>query len=458
VFLLVMGTIVVGSTAIALLIAAVLQRWISRPILDLARTAQRVTTERNFSLRVSQGGSDEVGSLVRDFNRMLAEIETQDLQLRDHHVRLEAEVANRTRELVSANEQLTTSVRRVESHVGQIVQLTQFGQLLQSCNNDQEVFGAARHVIGQLFPNESGAVAVLNSSGTVIEGTAVWGSAPPKQLVFGPEDCWAFRRGRPHLVSSADSSLRCAHLTPDDGPVTVCVPMIAQGENLGILQFNFGLSDEPDAELGTGNLQSTRGQLAVVLSEQIAFALANLRLREALRNQSIKDPLTGLFNRRHLEQVLERECRRSVRSKRPIALLALDVDHFKQFNDTWGHEGGDAVLRELGGLLKSYFRGEDVPCRLGGEEFVVVLADAPLEPAHERADALRLQVQQLPVKYRLQTLAAVTVSIGVASFPAHADTPDGLLAAADRALYQAKKMGRNRVVSASVPVEVARRA
>ena len=116
----------------------------------------------------------------------------------------------------------------------------------------------------------------------------------------------------------------------------------------------------------------------MALAEHIGLALANLRLREALRNQSIVDPLTGLFNRRYLEQTLERECRRAVRADRPLSVIMLDVDHFKRFNDAWGHEGGDAVLKELAGLLRRSFRGEDVSCRYGGEEFVIVLADASL--------------------------------------------------------------------------------
>jgi diguanylate cyclase (GGDEF)-like protein len=435
-----------------------LQRWISGPILDLAQTARRVTVDRNFALRATRAGGDEVGALVDDFNRMLGEIERQNGELRERRERLEADVAARTRELVAANEQLTLSVERVENNASQIMRLTEFGQLIQSCSTVEEVFGAARHVMTQLFPDESGAVTVLNSSGNVMEGAVVWGASPPRQRVFEPDDCWAFRRGHPHIVSSLDSPLRCAHLTAEDGPVSICVPMIAQGDNLGILQFNFQAGDAPDAEHETGDMRSMRGRLAIMLAEGIALALANLKLKEALENQSIRDPLTGLFNRRYLEQVLERECRRAVRSHRPITVLALDVDHFKQFNDTWGHEGGDAVLRELGALLKSHFRGEDVACRLGGEEFVVLLVDANLEAGRERADQLREHVQRLQVRYRAQTLSSITISIGLAGFPAHGSSPEGLLSTADRALYQAKKLGRNRVETAALVVDSAQPA
>ena len=192
---------------------------------------------------------------------------------------------------------------------------------------------------------------MLRASGNLLETMATWGPAAPRQRVFGPGECWAFRRGRPHMVEERESPLRCAHLAPEDGAISICVPMMAQGDNLGILQLNFSsIDDQEPAE--DNRLESTRARLAVALAEHIGLALANLRLREALRNQSIVDPLTGLFNRRYLEQTLERECRRAVRADGPLSVIMLDVDHFKRFNDAWGHEGGDAVLKELAGLLR----------------------------------------------------------------------------------------------------------
>jgi diguanylate cyclase (GGDEF)-like protein len=224
--------------------------------------------------------------------------------------------------------------------------------------------------------------------------------------------------------------------------------MHAQGDNLGVLQLAFSRFEEGETQDNMGIVQSTRGRLALALAEQIALALANLRLREALRNQSIIDPLTGLFNRRYLEQVLERECRRALRSNRSLAVLMLDVDHFKRFNDLWGHEGGDAVLRDLAALLRHLFRGEDVACRYGGEEFVLLLADATLESALARAEEMRLAVHGLAVQHRGQTVGAIAVSVGVAVLPEHGIGPTDLIAAADRALYRAKETGRDRTVSA----------
>jgi diguanylate cyclase (GGDEF)-like protein len=448
VFGVVMLAILTCCGLIALVVSARLQRWVARPILDLANTARAVTSERNFALRAPAAGRDEVGVLVEDFNRMLSEIQHQDLQLRASQEELEAQVASRTAELVTANQQLVTSVARAEQHAVQIAELTSLGQLLQSCKTMDEIFGVVQYSVRKLLPEHSGGLFLQRASGNLMELMAGWGTAAPPARVFGPEECWGWRRGRPHLVEEVSSPLRCAHLTPEDGQLTFCVPMVAQGETVGVLQFNF----RGDAIAGTHlDLESTECRLAVALAEQIGLAVANLRLREALRNQSIIDSLTGLFNRRYLEQTLERECRRAVRAGRPLAVIMLDVDHFKKLNDAWGHEGGDAVLKELAAVLRANFRGEDIACRHGGEEFVLVLADATLESARHRAEQLRQIVEALPVSNHGRPMGGITVSLGVAALPEHADTPDALVTAADKALYDAKHAGRNRVCCAPAP-------
>ena len=180
------------------------------------------------------------------------------------------------------------------------------------------------------------------------------------------------------------------------------------------------------------------------------MAVANIRLREALRTQSIKDPLTGLYNRRYMTEMLEREIRRAARAEQSLGLLVLDLDHFKAFNDTYGHDAGDAVLRETASFLTKSIRAEDVVCRFGGEEFVVILPTANLDAAHARAESIRSRLHELTVLHQGQSLGMITVSIGVAAFPVHGTSPQKLLDAADAALYRAKKEGRDRVVNAIV--------
>ena len=188
---------------------------------------------------------------------------------------------------------------------------------------------------------------------------------------------------------------------------------------------------------------------ATAACERISLALANLKLREVLRSQSIRDPLTGLFNRRYMEESLEREVRRGVRNKDGVALLMLDIDHFKQFNDTYGHQAGDALLRGFGEFLSQRTRGQDVACRFGGEEFVLILSGASAADGCKRAEILRQELPQLMVEHAGQVLGRITVSIGVSAFPVHGATGEELLRTADLALYRAKKEGRDRVVEAT---------
>jgi diguanylate cyclase (GGDEF)-like protein len=218
--------------------------------------------------------------------------------------------------------------------------------------------------------------------------------------------------------------------------------MMAQGEALGILHIQGGR----DAQGRPEGLEDSKQQLAMTLAEQIGLALANLKLRETLRVQSIRDPLTGMYNRRYMEESLERELRRAARNYRPLGAIMLDLDHFKRYNDTFGHDAGDSVLREFGNFLQTRVREEDIACRFGGEEFVLILPDASLEVTRQRADQLREGVKRLQLQHRGQGLGPVTASLGVAVFPEHGANSDDLFRAADEALFQAKAQGRDRVV------------
>jgi diguanylate cyclase (GGDEF)-like protein len=219
---------------------------------------------------------------------------------------------------------------------------------------------------------------------------------------------------------------------------------MAQNEALGIVSLQRRASQDRMEPLPRSSSEDVR-QLAGVLARQVALALGNLKLKESLKNQSICDPLTGLFNRRYMEESLEREFSRANRSKTTVAIIMMDIDHFKRFNDTFGHQAGDALLRSLGDLLKRNTRGQDIACRYGGEEFVIVLSDSNLAGALQRAEILRQQVKQLSVEYAGQLLGAVSVSIGVALFPDHGTTMGDVLRASDQALYCAKREGRDRV-------------
>ncbi len=236
---------------------------------------------------------------------------------------------------------------------------------------------------------------------------------------------------------------RCAHITENGKKGYVCMPLAAQGETLGILHLC-----EPNAAERPQWL-AERQQILRGVVDTLALALANLRLRETLRQQSIRDPNTGLFNRRYLEETSSRELRRMERSAQPLTILMLDVDHFKQFNDTFGrHEAGDLVLKQVAATLIEHARESDVVSRYGGEEFAIVMPGCSLEEGAERAEALRQAIRQLHLTHRGRTLGTVTVSFGVAAYPEHGSGWAEITNAADHALYDAKGEGRDRVVVA----------
>jgi diguanylate cyclase (GGDEF)-like protein len=296
---------------------------------------------------------------------------------------------------------------------------------------------------GELFPGATGDLLIVNNSRDAVEAVASWGAAHAQPAPFPPGHCWALRRGIRHTVARGTASAQCQHLTGTQPALYACVPLAANGELLGVLHLRI---DQPNEE-------NTLLDLAGRFSEAVALALANLRLRETLRWQSIRDPLTGLFNRRYLEASFEREVKRSDRQGRPIGVIMLDLDHFKHFNDANGHDDGDAFLRELGNLLGTSVRADDIACRFGGEEFILVLPEAPLEATRRRAEELREAIARLRVQHRGRQLPTVTASLGVAVFPDHGANVGELIRAADDALYQAKSGGRNRLAIAPLDDE-----
>jgi len=350
--------------------------------------------------------------------------------------------------LEEANRKLTAWVNELEARTRQTALLNEMGDLLQSCLTTEEAYAAIGAFTPRLFPSESGALGVLGPSRSLVEVVVSWGDPPPTDQLFAPDRCWALRRGRAYRVEAPGPGLVCGHVDPSLLTGYLCVPMMAHGEPLGVLHLQGGSSRAGQPDRAPDLLLESHQRLAVTVAEHIALALANLRLRETLRSQSILDPLTGLFNRRYMEETLELELARAARGERAIGIILLDLDHFKPLNDSWGHDAGDALLRELAGVLKSRVRDGDIACRYGGEEFVLILPEASLELARRRAEELREEVKRLHVSHRGRVIGPITVSLGVAAFPEHGKNSAALLHAADAALYRAKAEGRDRVTIA----------
>jgi diguanylate cyclase (GGDEF)-like protein/PAS domain S-box-containing protein len=353
--------------------------------------------------------------------------------------------------LAVAHEKLNVALRKAEEQAHDSAKLTELIDVLQSCQTVDEAHLIASSVLPDTFSSRSGALCITSASRNIVEAVSVWGAGLATEKTFNPDDCWALRRGKTHCVKDSPSPLRCGHVKASPSNGYLCVPLAAQGETLGVLYLECPPASTAPSSVAAADPMEILERQASAVGERLSLALANLRLREALQRQSIRDPLTGLFNRRFMEESLEREMGRAARGNEPVALIILDIDHFKRFNDTFGHQAGDALLRALGDFLRQRTRGQDVACRYGGEEFVFILAGASIDAAQKRAEGLREQLRLLQVQHAGQLLGSITVSIGVAAFPTHGSNAETLLKAADEALYRAKKEGRDRIVVAQAP-------
>jgi diguanylate cyclase (GGDEF)-like protein len=363
---------------------------------------------------------------------------------RDITERKEAE-----RKLQEANEKLSSSVKDLEATTAEMKQLSEMGEQLQSCQTVEEASAISAQYIQRLCPDSQGALYLISSSRDLADAVNMWGDPASTEKMFMPLNCWAIRRGRPHLVDSSHPGVLCGHITGPQAGQYLCVPMMSHGEALGILHLNHTTPAQAQQKSTDRLYNEHKTQLVLAAAEHIALAIGNLKLRETLRQQAIRDILTGLFNRRYMEESLARELRRAQREKKPVGVIMFDIDHFKNFNDLFGHDGGDALLRELGAFLKKRIRGGDIISRYGGEEFVYVLPGAVLEDARLRAEEMRQGVKELLVYHLGKPLGKITISFGVAAFPEHGLTSEEILKSADIALYRAKSEGRDRVVVAS---------
>lgn len=347
-------------------------------------------------------------------------------------------------------EKIRQEARALQERTNESTLLNGMANLLQACLTPQEAFAIIGQYSRRLFPTESGALYILTASRNAVEEVSIWGDHQIGEKVFPPEDCWALRGGRMHYVDETRKVVLCRHLGRWPEIFHLCVPMTAQGDTLGIFHIHSNPGSAAATRQPAQPLSASKQHLALTVAEQVGLALANLKLRETLRIQSIRDPLTGLFNRRFMQESFDRELLRAARGNVSLGGILLDIDHFKRINDSFGHEAGDVVLREVGRFLQSQIRGEDIACRVGGEEFMLILPEASLDVTRQRAERVREEIKRVCVQYAGRLLGTLTVSSGVVVFPTHGKTSDALLRSADEALYQAKAQGRDQVVVAKL--------
>jgi len=343
--------------------------------------------------------------------------------------------------LKRAHVELTDRIEIIRRHSEEIELLSEMGELLHTCQKVTETYAVLSRFAARLFPDEDGGLYVFSSSRRMLELVTEFGNGPGDQTVIEPASCWGLRRGKSYYGNRSKDDFQCDHVDPENRTQYLCIPLIAQGETVGLLHVR-------ERSVESGAFEESKRRLLEAVAENTALAIANLSLRETLRQQSMKDPLTGLYNRRHMEDSLEREIHRARRSAGTLAILIIDIDHFKDFNDLHSHEAGDVVLKQVSQTLQSSVRAEDIPCRFGGEEFVAILPGVSLEIAAQKAEMLRKALGKLRIVYEGAELPTVTVSIGVAIYPDHGDLGAEVLRRADEALYRAKHAGRNRVTCA----------
>jgi diguanylate cyclase (GGDEF)-like protein/PAS domain S-box-containing protein len=361
------------------------------------------------------------------------------MQLADAKGQLEQEMAEKDMARRQLDQEHEKTMSDLQQRSERATMLARMGELLQSSVSRDEVIAVAISFAPKVFPTARGAV-LLNSSRGFVDAVGSWGDCQLSAKEFETSECWALRTGQPHLVYADDSSVHCAH-APDLACSYLCIPILAQGETLGILHLQAKSNDI--------RLDGSELSFRTTFAGQIGLSIANIKLRDALRAQSIHDALTGLYNRRYLEEIMDREVRRAARGRQNVGFIIIDLDHFKRFNDTFGHDAGDAVLRETASVLTKGVRAEDFVCRYGGEEFVVILPTANLEAAEMRAENLRLKMKEVTIMHQGKSIGMITISVGVAVFPEHGTAAKELIAAADAALYEAKRSGRDQVIVAS---------
>lgn len=449
---------IIFVTLVILILCALLVRYVSiritRPIVRLSSATEEIG-KGNFDVTIDAGSKDEIGELSVSLGKMAKSLQDANEGLLAYSNELEAKVIERTAKLKLVNEQLHTELEQrrqaeedlletkavLEMHNHEMRELGEMTELLQTCYTLEDAYNIITQTAVQLFPSDSGVLLTFNDSSNLFELAAEWGKTQMAEQKILLDECWAARCGRMHVVKEGQGDLPCRHTKTISG-IHLCMPVTKEkGKTTEVIHLLVEGGDlSPDDEhLGE------KERVLANMAGRIGVSLANLKLRESLHELSIRDQLTGLFNRRFMEESLERELNRAERNGSHLGVVMLDIDHFKKFNDTLGHAAGDELLHGLGKFLQQHIRGSDIACRYGGEEFLLIMPEATLAITQQRAEHLREAVKFLQVQHEEKLLKRISLSLGVAVFPDNGSTTGDIIQAADKALYKAKHLGRNMV-------------
>jgi diguanylate cyclase (GGDEF)-like protein len=433
------GLVGVGLVSLAVLVAALvalaLLRRLMRPLAETAQAVQEVTSLAvggNFSGRVRQHSSDEVGDIALNINRLMEFLQREVSTIR-----------NRVGELMGfrgneSGNQLVHTTELVES----LVEASQFKQAIEEDQTKGEIYQRLADMLRIKYDIKRFSIYEVASSKNRMTAMSIDGDPGATcrycdpQVMVEAGYCRARRTG--HEVNAVAFPGLCTMFRPGaEGDSHVCLPINQSGAAGAVVQIVAGRDE--------GDLASRLVPFVSVYLREAGPVLEAKRLMEHLRENSLRDPMTGLYNRRFLEDYVGALVGSAQRRKSPFSVLMLDLDFFKQVNDTHGHEAGDKVIKTLADILQRSVRSSDMAVRYGGEEFLLVLTDTGIEPALKVAEKIRAEVEATKIPLPSGILQK-TISIGASEFPTDADTFWQVVKFADVALYKAKTGGRNRVV------------
>jgi diguanylate cyclase (GGDEF)-like protein/PAS domain S-box-containing protein len=346
------------------------------------------------------------------------------------------EIKRREEALTQLPEQMSEAMAQLQQRERDTAIIAELNQTLQTCNTQDEAYPLIAVASEKLFPWASGALALFITPAHELSCVIKWGPAPNILTDFVLDDCWGLRRGQLHQLDHPGKGALCRHFeTPPEGPY-MCLPLAVHGEAFGVLHLTTSEATQID--------ENSRRSF-ITLGDMVKLSLSNLKLRESLRFQAVRDPLTNLYNRQYLGETLSREISRARRHRLPLSVAILDIDFFKVFNDEHGHEAGDTVLKEVGALLRMSVRTSDIACRYGGEEFLFVLPECDLLAARARVEHICQEIKRKQCIFHGQRLPNITMSAGIAQLSEVMTGEADLIEAADKALYSAKGGGRDRI-------------
>ncbi|WP_105648809.1 diguanylate cyclase [Cronobacter dublinensis] len=405
-----LSEIMVGLTALLFLfvLGFILKRRILRPVVKLSDVVNRLATQDYDVETPLLQQVDEIGDMAQAI-----------------HIFRENGLA---RQRLEQERDADWAIRRL---------LSRMTQRLQGSESRHDIIELTRLFAPQIAPGLAGRLYVLDTRDNLMTCVARWLDVSGGDAAFTPDECWALRRGQMHSPGRDLVDIPCKHLSAVAATKAICVPLIAQNETIGLLSFE---KINEDREPPYVYLE--------LMAETLALALANQKLRDELIEKAMYDPLTGMRNRYHLEEALHACISQAEASGAPVSCLMIDIDYFKTLNDQYGHDAGDAALKEIARAMRATLSDTAQAFRYGGEEFLVLLPGMAEAQAHALATRLLHQVSGLSLRYNGQEIGPVSVSIGLATWPDHARR-ENLVKNADIALYLAKEMGRSRIVVAN---------